>query len=62
MTMKKIGTVTITEDEVLVKHFHFDGVKFDCAAVEAIQWAQGRLAEAITEQKGVSARGGDETS
>lgn len=52
MTLKKIGTVTITEDKMLVEHFHFvdhDGV--GSAAIEALTWAQGRVAEGIAEEK-----------
>ena len=52
MTIQKIGTVTITEDRVLVEHFHFGN--FDTsgsAGMEALKWAQGRLAEAVVEER-----------
>ena len=52
MTLKKIGTVTITEDRVLVEHFHIVRCdEFGSAAIETLQWAQGRLAEVIVEEE-----------
>ncbi len=52
MTIQKIGTVTITEDRVLVERFHFGpGDMFGSAAMDALMWAQGRLAEAIAEEE-----------
>ena len=65
MTMKKIGTVTITEDGVHVEGFHFgaehpvgnNGVDpLSIAAMEALIWAQGKLAEAMFEQGRDSSR------
>ncbi len=59
MTIHEIGTVTITEDGVRVEGFHFgaerpassNGVDpLSVAAMEALLWAQGRLAEAMFEQ------------
>ncbi len=59
MTIKTIGTVTITEDRVLVEGFHFgaerpvgsNGVNpLSVAAMEALIWAQGKLAEAMFEE------------
>ena len=52
MTIKKIGTVTITEDTVLVEHFHFvGGDKFGSAAIDVIEWAQDRLTDALVEER-----------
>ena len=59
MTIHEIGTVTITEDRVLVEGFHFgakrpassNGVDpLSVAAMEALIWAQGKLAEAMFEE------------
>jgi hypothetical protein len=50
--MKKIGTVTITEDRVLVEGFHFGNYDISTSAgMDALKWAQERLAEAIVEER-----------
>ena len=58
MTLKKIGTVTITEDRVLAEHFFIIGGDMTVtAAMEILQWTQGRLTEAIAEEKAAAWRG-----
>lgn len=51
MTLKKIGSVTITEDKVFVEGFHFEGDSFDGSAMEALKWARGRLIDAVVEHE-----------
>ena len=52
MTIKTIGTVTITEDTILVEHFHFGPVPLSGSAkLDAVLWAQRRVAEAIVEEE-----------
>ncbi len=39
----KTGTVTISEKEILVEGFTFEGVTGDTASAEAVAWAKARL-------------------
>ena len=44
--IKKHGTVTITENQLLVEGFTFEGVNLWEGQIEAIDWAARLLAEA----------------
>jgi hypothetical protein len=43
----KSGKVTITEDRILITHFHFEDPIIICANVDALLWARDRLNEEI---------------
>ena len=39
----KAGKVTITQDQILITHFHFEDPTIICANVDALLWAQDRI-------------------
>ena len=47
MSIKKYGTVTITEEEIKIEHFYFEYEGYEDAMKSAIQWAIERCEEQL---------------
>jgi hypothetical protein len=54
--IEKYGTITITEDEVIVSYFTFRDVDLQQGHLDACRWAQQRLDEVIRNNVAVRLR------
>jgi hypothetical protein len=51
VSIDRPGIVTVAAEQVLVEHFTFNGVGSHTAAIEALEWAMGRLKVALLEER-----------
>ena len=51
MSIKKAGTVTIREDQIVVQGFHSEGEVFPHAQIAMLEWARDRIDKGIADYR-----------